>query len=273
MNLRFATRHLRLLPAVLIAGMALLVVKGSGLVHDARAQGQDDSHIAPAQTAQNETVAQNDPASDDSENTSASEVDVLTSLSRRRAELDARARDQDMRENVLAATEKRIDDKIAALKQLQSQIGQMLGQRDTAQEKQIASLVKTYSAMKPKDAARIFNGLDDAVLIEVAQQMKSDALAPVLAAMNAEAAQKLTVRLASRLNVPEKATLTPPQDATSVAEPAPAAAMAMPQTTGQPAPQSAQPAPQAAVPQPAPPKAAASQAAAPQVPPAPGAHG
>jgi len=38
--------------------------------------------------------------------------------------------------------------------------------------------LKDYSAMKPKDAARIFNGLDDNVLLQVAQEMKSDALAP-----------------------------------------------------------------------------------------------
>ncbi len=216
MSVRGITRYLRLLPAVLVAGTALLVLKGAGLVRDARAEGLNDVQVASAQSMQHdEPVAQKDPASDDTETASASEVDVLSSLSRRRAELDARARDQDMRENVLAATERRVDAKIAALKQLQAQIGQMLGQRDAAQEKQIASLVKTYSAMKPKDAARIFNGLDDDVLIQVAQDMKSDALAPVLAAMNAEIAQKLTVRLASRLNVPEKATLMPPPASTA----------------------------------------------------------
>ena len=180
-----------------------------------------------------EPAAQKDCASDDTETASAAEVDVLTSLSRRRAELDARARDQTMRENVLAATETRVDAKIAALKQLQTQINQLLGQRDAAQEKQIASLVKTYSAMKPKDAARIFNGLNDKVLLPVAQEMKSDVLAPVLAAMNAETAQKLTLRLASRLNVPEKATLTPPQQppapAPAATQPPPPPATAAPQ--------------------------------------------
>ena len=80
---------------------------------------------------------------------------------------------------------------------MQAQIAALLAQRDAAQEKQIASLVKTYSAMKPKDAPRIFDTLNDEVLVPVAQEMKSDALAPVLAAMNPEAAQKLTVKLAS----------------------------------------------------------------------------
>jgi len=256
MNLRIVTRHLRLLPAVLIAGTVLLVLKGAGLVHDARAEGQNDVQVASALgTPHEEPAAQKDLASDDTETASTAEVDVLSSLSRRRAELDARARDQTMRENVLAATEKRIDAKIAALKQLQVQINQMMGQRDAAQEKQIASLVKTYSAMKPKDAARIFNGLDDNVLLQVAQEMKSDALAPVLAAMNAETAQKLTLRLASRLNVPEKATLTPPQPtpAPAATQPPPPPATTAPQAAAQPAPIPQAATPQAAAPQAAPP--------------------
>ena len=41
--------------------------------------------------------------------------------------------------------------------------------------------------MKPKDAARIFDSLNDDVLVPVAQEMKSDVLAPVLAAMNPDA--------------------------------------------------------------------------------------
>jgi flagellar motility protein MotE (MotC chaperone) len=210
--------------------------------------------VASAQPApRGDAGAQKDLAGDDAETASAAEVDVLSSLARRRAELDARARDQDMRENVLAATERRIDAKIAALKQLQSQIDRLLGQRDAAQDKQIASLVKTYAAMKPKDAARIFNGLDDDVLIQVAAQMKSDALAPVLAAMNAEAAQKLTVRLASRLNVPDKPALAPTAAAASRALPSqmtPSATVApSPTPTAAPASGTQTAAPQAAAPQ------------------------
>ena len=104
---------------------------------------------------------------------------------------------------MLAATESRVDAKIAQLKDLQGQITALLAQRDAAQEKQVAALVKTYSAMKPKDAARIFNSLDDDVLVPVAQEMKSDVMAPVLAAMNPDAAQKLTLKLANKLALPD----------------------------------------------------------------------
>ena len=164
-----------------------------------------------------------------------------------------------MRENVLEATEKRVDAKIAALKLLQTQMTTLLGTRDAAQEKQVASLVKTYSSMKPKDAARIFDGLSEDVLIPVAQEMKSDALAPVLAAMSPAAAQKLTVKLASKLSLPETAAAAPPPapaplQTQAAATPAPAPLTAALQTPApQPAAQQAAPPPQAAAPQTAPP--------------------
>src|SRR6185312_9145737 len=97
---------------------ALLVLKGTGLVREARAQNAP----APVQVADASAPASKDFAGGDDDTSSASEIDVLSSLSKRRAELDQRARNQDMRENVLAATEQRVDGKIAQLKQLQAQI-------------------------------------------------------------------------------------------------------------------------------------------------------
>jgi flagellar motility protein MotE (MotC chaperone) len=260
-------RYFRLLPAVIVLGLTLLVLKGTGIVREAEAQSVPQQ---VADVSANDAIAQpKDAASDDGETSSAAEIDVLSSLSKRRTELDTRARAQDMREDVLAATEKRVDEKIAALKALQTQITALLGQRDAAQEKQVASLVKTYSSMKPKDAARIFDGLSEDVLIPVAQEMKSDALAPVLAAMSPSAAQKLTVKLASKLSLPDTAAAAapsaiPPAPLQPQAAAAPAPATAAPQTAALQAP-----APQPAAQQPAPSPAPQAAAPAPQT----GKHG
>lgn len=230
--LKKGSRLLRLLPSVVVVGTGLLVLNASGLIHDAYA-GINQGAMAPPPAPANK-----DFAGDDAQVASASEVDVLTSLSKRRGELDAREAQIQVQANILAATEARVDAKIAQLKSLQSQISTLLVQRDSAQEKQFASLVKTYSAMKPKDAARIFDSLSDQVLIPVAADMKSDVLAPVLAAMNPEQAQKLTVRLANRLTLPDTngaavAAAAPVPAAGQPAPPVPAgqAANAAPATT------------------------------------------
>jgi flagellar motility protein MotE (MotC chaperone) len=257
-------RYIRLLPAVLALGTVVLVVKGAGLVMVAEAQEQP-APAQPAPQASSSTAEQavqstaGTDADDDAE-TSSAQVDVLTSLAKRRAELDARERDLDMRDNLIAAAEKRVDGKIDTLKQLQSSIQALLVQRDAAEQKQLDALVKTYSNMKPKDAARIFDSLDENVSLAVAAQMKPDVLAPIIGAMQSEAAEKLTVRLANRLKVTEQQQAAAqlaqamPAAAPTTATPPPAAATPAPTPANTPPPNmpapQAQPGPAAATPQP-----------------------
>ena len=239
-NFKSKKRYLRLLPGVVLACGGLMVLNASGLIHDAfalDAQPAQADAMTPAAKAVNQ-----DFAGDDAQIGSASEVDVLTSLSKRRAALDAREAEVQSQSAILTATEARVDSKIAQLKALQTQIAALLVQRDAAQEKQVAALMKTYSAMKPKDAARIFDSLDESVLLPVAQELKSDTLAPILAAMDPAAAQKLTMKLADKLALPDMA------PALAAAAPAPAAPAAAPAAaSAAPAPQT-----QAAAPAPAP---------------------
>lgn len=240
-------QHLRLIPAVLAVGTVLLAVKTTGLVMTAQAQEQQAAASQPSPPAADQTanrsVQTSDPSGDDDAETSSAQIDVLSSLAKRRAQLDGRERDLDMRENLIAAAEKRVDGKIDSLKQLQTSIQTLLVQRDAEEQKQINALVKTYSSMKPKDAARIFNTLDENVALSVAALLKPDVLAPILGAMNSDAAQKLTVRLANRLKVPETQTAQIAAAAQPIA--------AMPTTT--PAPAAAAPDASAAPAQPAPP--------------------
>jgi flagellar motility protein MotE (MotC chaperone) len=170
-------------------------------------------------------------------NVSSAEMDVLTSLADRRDALELRKRELDLRANIIAATEKRVDDKIGQLKALQSRIEAMLGQRDAKELEQLDSLVKIYTAMKPKDAARIFAALDDTVRIGVAGRMKADIMAGILAALPSDVAQKLTVELASRYKAPTNTTAlaAPAASALDNMPAAPAAAAAAPAAAAPPA--------------------------------------
>jgi flagellar motility protein MotE (MotC chaperone) len=133
---------------------------------------------------------------------SSAEMDVLTSLADRRDALEQRQRDLDLRANIIAATEKRVDGKIGELKALQAKIEALLGQRDAKELEQLDGLVKVYTAMKPKDAARIFASLDDTVRLGVAGRMKPDVVAGIMAALPPEVAQKLSLELATRYAAP-----------------------------------------------------------------------
>jgi flagellar motility protein MotE (MotC chaperone) len=246
--------RIRLLPVLIGFCGLVLAMKIGGIAATAYAQAGSASETAspsqaPSQAATPEkpqtppakakAAAATDLTAEAHNDASASEIDVLTSLSRRRGELDARAQSLDMREHLIAAAEKRVDGKIAALKDLQATIQKMLAARSAAEEKQIASLVKTYSAMKPRDAARIFDGLNDNVLITVAGAMKPDVLAPVLAQMQPDIARKVTMRLAGKLEMPQ-APATPAIQQPATQQPA------AQQPAATPAAQPAQPVTQAA---------------------------
>ena len=121
------------------------------------------------------------------------EIDLLQALAERRKELDLRAHQLEQREALLLAVERRIDEKVGALKLLQKSI-------EGETENQYKSLVKIYENMKPKDAARIFEELDMAILLPVTERMKERKLAAVLAKMNTTNAMALTTQLAQRRN-------------------------------------------------------------------------
>lgn len=133
------------------------------------------------------------------------EIEVLRSLADRRAELDERASELDTREKVATAAEKRLEDQIAELKTLEAGVQDLLEAMEAKRDERLAGLVKVYESMKPKDAARIFDALDNTVLLQVSQRMKSASLAAVMSKMSSVRAEELTRLLAERAELPETA--------------------------------------------------------------------
>ncbi len=112
------------------------------------------------------------------------------------AELDARANAINEREAVLGAAEQKLDAKVGELKSLQRKLETL----DTAQKQKEdtgwQSMVKLYEAMKPREAAAIFNDLSMQVLLQVMDRMKDAKAAAVLAAMTPDKARDVTAALA-----------------------------------------------------------------------------
>jgi flagellar motility protein MotE (MotC chaperone) len=135
---------------------------------------------------------------------SAGERAVLESLNQRRQELEARARELDVRENVLAATEKRIEARLAEIKEAEARINATVQKKDDAEAGRFKSLVGMYENMKAKDAAKIFDRLDMRILIELAGQMNPRRMSDVLGLMSPDVAERLTSEIATRAGAVEK---------------------------------------------------------------------
>jgi flagellar motility protein MotE (MotC chaperone) len=147
---------------------------------------------SPGEAVQETTLVAQAPAP------SASERAVLERLQARRQELDSRSRELEIRESLLKAHEQRIEAKVEELKGVETRITAATHQKDDADAQRFKGIVTMYENMKPKDAARIFDRLDMIVLIDIASHMKPQKVSDVLAQMQPDAAQKLTVELARR---------------------------------------------------------------------------
>ena len=121
---------------------------------------------------------------------------LLVELGKRRAALDAREHALDERDAVLEATELRLQTRIDHLTALQARIGGLETSSKQRREGDWQGLVKIYEAMKPSDAATIFDVLDMHVLLQVLDRMKVRKAAAVLAGMQPERARLATQMLA-----------------------------------------------------------------------------
>ncbi len=138
-----------------------------------------------------------------------SERAVLMSLRERRATLDERARALDQRAAELAAADKRLEERVTQLTALQTRLESLEAGRQTRRAENWAGLVKTYEAMKPREAAAIFDALDMQVLLQVLDRMQERRAAPVLAAMQPDRARLATQLLAEM----RTRAITPPDTA------------------------------------------------------------
>jgi flagellar motility protein MotE (MotC chaperone) len=122
---------------------------------------------------------------------------LLERLAERRAELDKLAADLDMRQSLVEAAETRLDERTAALKALEAKVEALVKEKETAEQQQFVGIVAMYEAMKPKDAAAIFDQLEMPILLKVTMAMSPRKMAPILAAMSTTKAKDLTASLAA----------------------------------------------------------------------------
>lgn len=136
---------------------------------------------------------------------SESEVALLQRLAGRREELNDRTKLLETRENLLIAAEKRIEERILKLSEIESSITKLIDTFDVQENARIGKLVLVYQSMKAKDAAAIFDQLDMKVLLAVAQRMEDAKMAEILGKMTAASAKKLTEEMARQKKLPEAA--------------------------------------------------------------------
>src|SRR5256885_8206130 len=222
-------RDIRVIPVVLVAIFGLAVLKVAGLVIEGgyvfdyqpqttrqswaqeafnfptgRNNAADitgsvqekprEEAAKPAATAAPEAAKLDAPIAkpEQSQPVSPSERAILERLQSRRQDLEARAREIDILASPLKAAEKRIEARIEELKAVESRISTASGQKSEADAARFKGIITMYEAMKPKDAAKVFDRLEMPGLIENASQIAPRKMARNPGQMPAEAAQART---------------------------------------------------------------------------------
>jgi flagellar motility protein MotE (MotC chaperone) len=239
-----AFRDIRVIPVVLVAVAGLAVLKVAGLVIDGGyvfdyqpqsttrswaqetfnfpgGKTQDTSDITGSVEAKKEEPAKPIVAApevakppdgaamlpDQGQPVSASERAILERLQARRQELEARAREIDIRESLLKAAEKRIESRVEEVKGVEARIVTATDQKKDADAARFKGIVTMYEAMKPKDAAKVFDRLEMSVLYEIASQIAPRKMSDIMGVMSPEAAERLTVELARRAGTDKSASV------------------------------------------------------------------
>ena len=224
----------RLLPLTCAAMAGLLLVKSASLVQAATAEPEaaksaenapkpetknapgsgvansppEPSHSAAQAAAGARTPDQKTDAAPAS--ISDEERSLLLDLRHRREQLDEKSRLLDQRAAQITAADEKLNARVQQLTALQSQLEALESARQQRQTANWGGLVKTYEAMKPRDAAAIFDSLDMQVLLQVLDRMQERRAAAVLAAMQTDRARLATQLLSEmrlKANTPAGAAL------------------------------------------------------------------
>jgi flagellar motility protein MotE (MotC chaperone) len=143
---------------------------------------------------------QNEKASEtlDLFNMTPEQIRVLQGLAKRQEQLLARERAIPEKEKVLQALVVKIETKIKELKTAHAELKRLVDKIDEEDNANIKRLVNMAEGMKPAVAAKVLEGVEFPILLEIMEKMREKSASAIMAAMEADKASYLMSALAKR---------------------------------------------------------------------------
>ena len=124
------------------------------------------------------------------------EIALFTKLEDRKKQLDAREAQLAKLDEELQSQKLEIERRLASLEEVREKISSKLEDKVKVDQLKVESLVGMYAKMKPVQAAKVIEGINEDLAVEVLSKMKSTAAAEILNLMDPEKAKKLSERFA-----------------------------------------------------------------------------
>ena len=199
-----------LLSVALCALMAVLLIKLGLSVLGALSTGKEAIDTVPdviageakpgdAAPSKNDSYAYAQTEKNPKSNAAASSVsDSLSALQQKELELQKREDLLRDKEERLAKIEKEVEQKVKDLLALQKEIQAAKAEKLDAQGAKVKSLAKIYGTMKPKEAAKLMENLDEKLVMNIISTMTPDEAASILSLMEVKKAAKISEALSGR---------------------------------------------------------------------------
>ena len=205
-------RKLRLLPIFICTAVLTLSIRVTKVVDDIQKSHKTQIEFGTqdvfakeepknTETATlNQILDQTDSAAasnikEGSSSFSQSEIAILQDLAKRREALNLKDKEIEKKALQLKITEEEIQKKLEQLQAYEAKLKGLMQEYSAKEKEKLMTLVKLYTSMKPKDAARIFNTLDIELSTAILNEMKPSASSAILSQMDAQKAKAVTNQL------------------------------------------------------------------------------
>lgn len=149
----------------------------------------------PAKTAEPTEVAKKEEVPD-TRNWTPEELSFFNKLNERKQELDHKESELAKLEEELQQQKAELELKIQQLEKMRSEISGVLKDKVATDQVKVDKLVQVYAGMKPQQAARVIETINEDLAVEVLDKMKKKSASEILNMMDAKKAQKLSEALA-----------------------------------------------------------------------------
>lgn len=140
----------------------------------------------------------------------ASEVELLQELDKKRVELDRRQQALELREKLVDLMETRLNQRTAEMQQLKVQLEALLKNASGKEDEEIQQLALIYGNMKPQAAAVVLNRLDNGIVFDVVKRMPTKKSGKLMEALDPAKARVISEMMATPIvNLPPISATTP----------------------------------------------------------------
>lgn len=155
-----------------------------------------DSNTGASEESSKKKEGESEGAKANSRQANDTELNHFARLRERKLELDQREKEIERMEQEVLKQREELEKKIAEIEKMRKTISALLEEKVQADDQKVDNLVQFYSSMKPQQAARILETIDEGLAVKILSKMKKNVAAEIMNLLKSEKAQVISEKYA-----------------------------------------------------------------------------